>query len=48
MFRYEYDFGDNWRHEVVIEKLLPIEAGIRYPKCIGGARACPPEDVGGF
>jgi hypothetical protein len=47
-FRYDYDFGDNWRHDVVIEKLRQIEEGVRYPKCIGGARACPPEDVGGI
>lgn len=46
--RYDYDFGDCWRHEVVLEKLLPIEEEIRYPKCIDGARACPPEDVGGL
>ncbi|MEW6131471.1 MAG: plasmid pRiA4b ORF-3 family protein [Acidobacteriota bacterium] len=47
-FRYDYDFGDNWRHEVVVEKLSQIEEGVRYPKCIGGERACPPEDVGGI
>lgn len=47
-FRYDYDFGDNWRHEVVIEKFKPVEEGVRYPKCIGGERACPPEDVGGL
>lgn len=46
--RYDYDFGDNWRHDVRLEKVLPIEPGVRYPKCIGGARACPPEDVGGL
>lgn len=46
--RYEYDFGDNWRHQVVVEKILPIEQGVRYPKCIDGKRDCPPEDVGGI
>jgi hypothetical protein len=46
--RYDYDFGDSWRHEVVLEKLLPIKPEIRYPKCIDGACACPPEDVGGL
>jgi len=46
--RYDYDFGDNWRHEVVLEKRMPEERGVRYPKCIGGKRACPPEDVGGL
>jgi len=44
---YEYDFGDGWQHEVVLEKVLESESGIRYPRCLDGARACPPEDVGG-
>lgn len=44
---YEYDFGDGWRHEILIEKVLPAEAGARYPRCLAGARACPPEDYGG-
>lgn len=46
-FVYEYDFGDSWEHEIVIEKSLPPEAGADYPVCIKGKRACPPEDVGG-
>jgi len=44
---YEYDFGDGWRHEVVLENVTESEPGIRYPRCIDGERACPPEDVGG-
>jgi len=44
---YIYDFGDDWRHEVVLEKILPVEEGKRYPVCIDGARHRPPEDVGG-
>jgi len=44
---YEYDFGDGWVHKVTLEKVLPRERGARYPRCIGGARACPPEDCGG-
>jgi hypothetical protein len=46
-FLYVYDFGDYWRHKVVVEKVLPAERGARYPSCIGGRRACPPEDCGG-
>jgi hypothetical protein len=46
-FRYEYDFGDSWDHELLIEKMLPSEAGKRYPVCLAGQRACPPEDCGG-
>ena len=46
-FIYEYDFGDGWRHTVLIEKILPVEKGKHYPCCVKGKRACPPEDVGG-
>ena len=45
--RYIYDFGDYWKHEILIEKVLPREAKKAYPACIDGKRACPPEDVGG-
>ncbi|MCH7881167.1 MAG: plasmid pRiA4b ORF-3 family protein [Proteobacteria bacterium] len=44
---YEYDFGDGWTHEVLLEGILLSEKGRRYPLCIGGERACPPEDCGG-
>ncbi len=47
-FRYEYDFGDSWMHQVRVEKILPPEPGREYPMCIQGRRACPPEDVGGM
>ena len=43
---YVYDFGDNWRHEVVLEKILPSDFTLK-PICLGGKRRCPPEDVGG-
>ena len=46
-FLYEYDFGDGWVHEVVIENILEAEAGKTYPLCTAGERACPPEDCGG-
>lgn len=46
-FSYTYDFGDNWDHTIQVEKVLPAEAGVRYPCCIAGKRACPPEDCGG-
>jgi len=45
---YEYDFGDGWRHEVLLEKVLPKEPGCKYPICVTGKRACPPEDIGGI
>ncbi|SIN68284.1 pRiA4b ORF-3-like protein [Singulisphaera sp. GP187] len=47
-FTYEYDFGDSWEHAVLFEGRLPAEPGQRYPVCLEGARACPPEDVGGL
>ena len=43
---YIYDFGDNWRHEVVLEKIVPSDAPTK-PICLGRKRRCPPEDVGG-
>jgi hypothetical protein len=46
-FTYEYDFGDSWQHEIVLEKTLEPEPKVKYPRCIEGERACPPEDVGG-
>ncbi len=46
-FEYEYDFGDSWLHEVLFEGCLRAEPGRRYPVCVEGERACPPEDVGG-
>jgi hypothetical protein len=46
-FVYEYDFGDSWRHDIEIESTLPAEENVRYPRCLDGERACPPEDSGG-
>ena len=45
---YVYDFGDGWEHSIKLEKILPRETGVAYPRCIGGKRACPPEDCGGI
>lgn len=45
--RYEYDFGDSWEHELLLEKILPAEPNVSYPRCLKGKRACPPEDCGG-
>jgi hypothetical protein len=47
-FHYEYDFGDSWMHQVLVEKVLSAVSGQSYPVCIKGRRACPPEDVGGM
>jgi hypothetical protein len=45
--RYTYDMGDWWEHEIRIEDRLEAENGRRYPRCVGGQGACPPEDCGG-
>ena len=47
VFEYVYDFGDNWRHTIEVEKVLGLEAGVDYPVCLAGRRSCPPEDCGG-
>jgi hypothetical protein len=44
---YEYDFGDGWRHEVLFEGFPPADPKAKYPLCVEGERACPPEDCGG-
>jgi hypothetical protein len=44
---YIYDFGDDWRHDLLLEKILPAEAGTVHAVCLAGERHCPPENVGG-
>ncbi len=46
-FLYLYDFGDNWRHDLLLEAILLPESSKQYPRCIAGERRTPPEDVGG-
>lgn len=45
---YEYDFGDSWTHKIKLEEILPAVPGCKYPICLAGERACPPEDCGGI
>jgi Plasmid pRiA4b ORF-3-like protein len=45
---YLYDFGDGWEHLVKLESVKPVSGEPVEPLCIGGAGACPPEDVGGI
>ncbi|MBI9075384.1 MAG: plasmid pRiA4b ORF-3 family protein [Desulfatibacillum sp.] len=47
-FIYEYDPGDNWRHEILVEEISPLEKNLRNPVCVDGERACPPENIGGI
>jgi len=44
---YEYDFGNNWQHEIVLEEILQPDPEAPSLICIAGERACPPEDCGG-
>lgn len=44
---YLYDLGDCWSHDLLFEGILLREKGVSYPRCLGGERACPPEDCGG-
>ena len=46
-FAYLYDFGDNWRHDLLLEAITMPEDEAHYPRCIAGERRTPPEDVGG-
>ncbi len=43
---YLYDFGDNWEHQIEFEGEQEKQVG-KYPRCLEGERACPPEDIGG-
>ncbi|MBT9495684.1 MAG: plasmid pRiA4b ORF-3 family protein [Paucibacter sp.] len=47
-FRYTYDFGDNWRHTVMVERTMAADEINTWPQCLAGHNACPPEDVGGI
>jgi Plasmid pRiA4b ORF-3-like protein len=45
---YEYDLGDSWEHEILLEHIKAVDPSVTYPVCITGQRACPPEDSGGL
>jgi len=47
-FIYQYDFGDSWYHEILVEQILTPDPKMTYPVCVAGKRACPPEDCGGI
>jgi hypothetical protein len=46
-FVYEYDFGDSWEHDVVVEDRSGTRLGLKFAVCLEGQNACPPEDCGG-
>ncbi len=45
--RYIYDFGDSWQHVIAVESVEPCNIKGSWCEVLDGARACPPEDVGG-
>lgn len=46
-FKYLYDYGDYWQHEVIVDKISPHTL-LTNSICIDGKMCCPPEDVGGI
>ncbi len=47
LIQYEYDFGDDWMHEILLEKILPFDTAVHLPTCLEGSMNCPVEDSGG-
>jgi hypothetical protein len=47
-FLYEYDFGDGWEHDILVEKILNHDPALRTARCLAGKLACPPDDCGGM
>lgn len=47
-FTYTYDFGDDWRHTIVVEEVVAADPMVDYPRFVEGAHRAPPEDVGGL
>lgn len=47
-FTYGYHFAEGWQIEIRVDKPVAMEKGLRYPHCVGGERAGPPEDCGGL
>ena len=45
---YEYDFGDGWEHLIKVVKIGPPVEAVKYPLCLAGKLACPPDDSGGI
>lgn len=43
-----YDYGDYWVHQIEVEDIRLIARNSKYPQCVHGVGACPPEDCGGI
>jgi Plasmid pRiA4b ORF-3-like protein len=44
-YTYIYDFGDNWLHRILLEKV--IDENLERAVLVEGEGVCPPEDCGG-
>jgi hypothetical protein len=42
VFGYEYDFGDGWEHDIVLERIV-TGVEVTDAVCLEGGRSCPPE-----
>ena len=45
--KYTYDFGDDWVHDITIEKVIETDIKLVNPVCIKAKMAELPEDCGG-
>lgn len=45
-FRFDYDFGDGWQHDIKLKSSGIIKGSVPYPICTAGARHAPPDDCG--
>ena len=45
---YTYDFGDNWKHEIILNRYIEGKKGVKYPICANAKGICPPEEIGGI
>jgi hypothetical protein len=47
-FLYEYDFYDNWEHDIRLEKVLSLNPKRVFPVCTGGRGRCRPRIAEGL
>jgi hypothetical protein len=46
-FRYDYVYGEDWGHTVVLEGRAPLNPAVAYPRLVSAQGRCPPADIGG-
>ena len=40
-FFYDYDLGDDWAHQVVVEELICSASELKFAVCLDGQNTCP-------